>query len=292
MAAPLVKFSVTDAEIAKLRDQFTGLTCETPERYEMVRVAIAEVRALRVAVERRRVELKADALAFGRNVDAEAKRITSLLEAIETPLKEQKQLIDAEKERVKQAAIEAKRLEMEAALRAERDAEEARLKAIRDAEETRLADERARLDAERRELDEAKRVANLANAERIAREQAERDAEDVRLRAERDALQAERLAVQQARERAERAEFERQATIKAEADAVEKAERDRLAVAKREAEIAALLPDVEKVRVFAAAIRALAPPKVKAKKVAALVSEVMVSLTAIATDLESKAGSL
>lgn len=291
-SAPLVKYSVTDAAIAELRERFTGLTCNTPQEYEAVRLAISEVRELRVSVEKRRVELKADALEFGRKVDAEAKRITGALASIEDPLKEQKQAVDAEKERVKQAAIEARRLELEAQLRADREAEEAKLKAVRDAEEARLAEQRAAIEAERKALDEARAQADADDADRRKREDAERLAEAEKMRVEREAIEADRRAVQQERDRAERAEFERQATIKAEADAVEKVERDRVAALARQAEIAALLPDVEKVRVYVAAIRALSAPKVKSKKVSALLAGAAGGVNSIASDLETKVGEL
>lgn len=290
-ATELIKYSVTDAEIAALRERVGSLTV-AGDGYESVRLAISEVRDLRVAVEKRRVELKADALAWGRKVDTEAKRITTLLSAIEDPLKVQKDAVDAEKERQKQAAIDAKRLEMEAQLRAEREAEDARLKALRDAEEARLAEERARLDSERRALDEARRQADAVEAERREQERQQRAAEEARLRAERDALEAERRAVQQERERAEREEFERQARVRAEREAAEAVERERVAKIAREAELQALLPDIERVHVFTAAIRALTPPKVKAKKVAALVSAASIALSAVASELDQKAGAL
>lgn len=289
--APIVRYSVSDAQIAKLRADYQGLTIEA-QGYDTVRIAIGEVRDLRVGVERRRGELKANALAYGRMVDAEAKRITGLLAEIEDPLKAQKDAVDAEKARIKQEAIDAKQREMDAQLRAEREAEEARLRAIRELEEARLADARDRLAFERRELDEARRVAEAADAERRRQDQAERAAEDVRLRAEREALETERRKVQQERERAEREEFERQAKIRAEREAAERLERERLAKLERERELEALLPDVAKVKAFATAIRTLPLPKVKSKKVATLISFASVQLTAVATDLEAKAGRL
>src|SRR3972149_5089026 len=141
-STPLVKYSVTDAHLAALREKFDGLTCDTPLEYEDSRLANAVAREPWVGVENRRVELKADALAYGRLVDSEAKRITESLRAIEDPLKAMKQAVDDEKERVKREAQEARNREIEAKVRAEREAEDARLKAIRDAEELRLAEER------------------------------------------------------------------------------------------------------------------------------------------------------
>lgn len=288
VSTPLVRYNVTDAEIAALRDRYTGLTADTSQGYEAVRIAIGECRDLRVAVEKRRVELKADALAWGRAVDVEAKRITGLLVAIEDPLKAQKDAVDAEKERRRQEAIEAKRRELEAQLRVEREAEEARLRAEREAEELRLAQERRRLEAERLALEEARRKAAAEEATRREEERRQRAAEEAQLRGEREAIEAERRLVQQERERAEREEYERQALIRAEREAVERLERERISKAKRDAELAAIRPDVEKLAAYADQILALANsiPKVKARKVAALLATTAQALSTIATDLK------
>ena len=290
--APLVKYSVTDAEIATLRTRFNHLTVDTPDGYEEVRLAISELRDLRGAVERRRVELKADALAYGRAVDTEAKRITGHLREIEGPLQSQKDYVDAEKERRKQEAIEAKRREVEAQIRAEREAEEARLRAERQAEEARLAVERARLEEERRVLEAQRREAAAAEAVRVERERAAQAAENARIKAEQQKLEAERRVIQQERERTERLEFERQAKIRAEEAATIKAEQDRLARLQREAEIAALKPDIERIRDFAAAIRALSAPKVRAKKAASIVADALTALGQVAAEIELKVGRL
>ena len=83
-------------------------------------------------------------------------------------------------------------------------------------------------------------------------------------------------------------EFQRQAVIRAERDAIEHAERERIETARRAQELQALLPDVDKARAFAVAIRALTPPaKVKNKKVIALVTEACAGLTKIATALDA-----
>lgn len=191
-AAPLVKYNITDARIAELRSEFTGLTADTPKGYEAVRVAIATVRDIRVGVEKRRKELKEDSLAWGRKVDSEAKRLTALLEEIENPLKEAKALVDEAKERAKREAEEKARKAEEERLAALKAAEEARLKAEREAEEARIAAERERLAAERAEF-EAQQAA-------LAEERKALDAEKERLAA------AERAKIEQARKEQEEAE--------------------------------------------------------------------------------------
>jgi phosphoglycerate dehydrogenase-like enzyme len=108
-------------------------------------------------------------------------------------------------------------------------------------------------------------------------------------RAEREAIDAERRKVEAERQAAERAEFERQAKIKAEQDAAEKVERDRLDKAKRDAEIAALAPDLEKIAAFVAGLRTMSLPKLKSAKLARFVSDAGVAISAAATALETAA---
>ncbi len=271
-SAELVTYSVTAAEIAAKKAEFAGLSCDTPKGYEQTRLAIASVRDARVAVEKRRVELKADALAYGRLVDSRAKELTSLLLEIEEPLKAKKEAVDAEKARIKAEAEAEKLRAIEAALAARRAAQEEEARLVREAEEKRMAEERAALEAERAKLAEAQAKLDAerkAEEERVAairraedeRLVAERRAEEDRQRAERAAIEAERKAVAAEREKAELAEFERQAKIRAEQEAVEKIERDRIARVQREAELAALRPDLEKIAAFSAEIRALVPPE-------------------------------
>lgn len=96
-----VEYGVTDAAISVLRDKYANMSINDNKEYRAVVGGIAECRELRVSVEKRRKELKADALTWGRKVDGEAKRITGLLTEIETPLKALKQDADEEKARIK-----------------------------------------------------------------------------------------------------------------------------------------------------------------------------------------------
>jgi hypothetical protein len=263
------------------------MTTDTPAGYEEVRVAIGHLRDTRVSVEKRRVELKADALAYGRLVDSEAKRVTALVTDIEDPLKAKKAVVDNEAARVKAEADAVKLRAIEAEIQANREKQEADARAVREAEEARLAAERAALAVERAAM-EAERA--KADAERKA-EQDRIDAEQRKVaeaqRIEREALDATRREIEQARQDAERAEFERQAKIRAEKDAADWIERARVDKLRRDAELAALLPDLEKVRAFAGEIRgrALAAPKVKSKRLAALVSLAAQSLEQVAAHL-------
>lgn len=299
----IVKYSVTDEQIADTRAKYSALSADTPDGYEEVRLAIGFVRDTRVAIEKRRVELKADALDYGRRVDAEAKRLTVLLESIEAPLKTKKAAVDDEKARIK-AEQEAEKLRaLEAEIAANRERQEAELRAAREAEDARLAFERARLDAERQQLaeerriaDEAARKAREAEEARLATERAAlaeerrqadaaRLAEQERARIEREAIETERRQVAAERERAERAEFERQAKLKAEADARAKVEAEQIAAAQRDALIASLQPDAKKLDAYAAALLAVQAPSVKTRHAKAALEAVTADLQRLAERL-------
>ena len=72
---PAVVFSVTDAGIAELEAKHKGLVVAHGDKkgYLALTQAIAEVRTARTDVEKRRKELKQDALDYGRLVDSTAK---------------------------------------------------------------------------------------------------------------------------------------------------------------------------------------------------------------------------
>lgn len=269
----VVEYSVSDAAIDKLRERYTGLTIANTADYERVRVGIGELRDIRVQVEKTRVELKADALAYGRKVDAEAKRITSLLLEIEEPLKLEKQKVDEEKARVKREKEEAERAKIEAELKAKREAEEAEAARIKAEQEAIERAERERIAAEQK-----------AEAERLAKERAALEAEraaaeaerlkaqaiiDEQNRLERERIEAEQAKLREERERLAREQFEREAKERAEREAREKLERE-AAEARRRAEIeeeerehrAAMAPDFVKLAEYAKAILAIPSPDV------------------------------
>lgn len=249
----LVRYDVTDGEIATLRENFSAVTFDTPSNYDAGVKAIALCRGLRTSVEKRRKDLKAASLDYGRRVDAAAAHYTGLLEEIENPLKAKKDAADAARAEEKRQREEAALIAREAELKAQREAEEARLKAEREAEEARIAAEGARLAAERAAFDEARRKAD-----------AERAVEEAKLAAQRAELEAQARAVREKEEAAVRAEAERQAAIKAEeeakvaaARAVVEAEERKAAEEAEAARLEALRPDIEKVRAFAGVIRSI-----------------------------------
>ena len=108
-AQHVVEYNITDAQLAKLAKKHENV--DASEDYAGAKEAAKECQVLRKTLEDKRVFLKADALAYGRAVDGEAKRIREKIEAIEEPIKAQlKEIDDAEKlaEAARVAAIESK----------------------------------------------------------------------------------------------------------------------------------------------------------------------------------------
>lgn len=272
----VVDYSITDDALATLRKNYQGLKAETTAGYEEVRKAIADIRARRVAIEAKRKELKADALEYGRIVDAEAHRITAALEAIEAPLKIEKQRVDDEAERKRKAKEEAERKKIEDELRVKREAEEAKARALREEEEKRLAaerkkleEERAAMEAERKRQEEERKAIELqttlrvqaieatAKAEREKLE-AERKKMEAEQRAERERLVEERHKIMAAEEARLAAKREAEAAIARAEHEKQMAERRKVEAAELAARLEALKPDAEKLKDIAGKIKTLA----------------------------------
>lgn len=232
------------------------------------------LRKVRTGVEDKRKELKADALNYGRTVDAIANELKGLIEPIEAHLLEQEEFakrIEAKRiEEMKQARIEeltgwgvdTQYLDLggmpEAVftkmLTDAKAAHEARIEAQRKAEEEAARLESERIAREKAEAD-ARELQRLEN-ERLKREAEERQAQIEKERQEMQAKLAEerRLAELALKAAEEKAEYERQVAAQRihEEHAKAKAERDALEAkataeqAKRDAEAAAERERLEK----------------------------------------------
>ena len=285
----LAAYSVTDAEIAAATEVAMALKVngiKDREGLRLVHSARMEIARKRVEVEKTRKELKADALKFGRAVDAEAKRLTALLLPAEEHLKAQEDAITEEKERIKR--------ETEAKMRIILDGRIAKLAAVGSSIPSAEL-ESLTVDQFRSALAEATALyqegQRKAEEERLAREAAEREAQAKREAAEREAqakreadekviaeerarLYVERQRLDTERERLAAAEGERQrqadverakaaaveqARLHAEQFAAEKAERERRADEERK-RLEALRPCREKAEAYLAAIEAVPIP--------------------------------
>ncbi len=111
-AIEIIDYNVTEEVIAKLKEEFSGIAVNDNKTLDVAKKARMTVVKLRTSVEAMRKEYKQDALEYGRKVDAEAKRVTALLEEVEEPLDSQIKIFEAEQARIKaeKAAIEAVRV--------------------------------------------------------------------------------------------------------------------------------------------------------------------------------------
>lgn len=277
-----VRFEITPEAISAKRAQYAALKADTPTGYEQVRLAIADCRTMRVAVEKRRVELKASALKYGRDVDAAAASLTAMLESLEEPLKALKSAVDDEKARIRREKEEAAKAALEAEIRAKREAEEAELRARREAEEAEL---RAQRQAEEARLAEQRAALEAAEREAEARRKAEREAEDARIAAERAKLEAERKAAEEERAREQKLRDEQAAKVAAE----QKAEADRLAAERQaiEAERAKAAKE-ERERAEAEAARVAEERRIEAEKLAAERAEIQAERDRLAAEARAR----
>lgn len=227
--------SKIETAVAVMREKYLPLTIggvDDKKGFDAVYKARQDVKSTRVAVEKKRKELKADALEFGRSVDGAAKRITDLLTPIEDHLKSQEDEYNKQKEAIKKAAEEAAAAKLQSRIDS--------LIAVRavgpfpglavmpdDVFEVLLA------------AKTAENVARIAaeEAERLEREKAE--AELVRVREEEQArLEAEKARLAEERAKQEAALAEERARLEAERKS--QAEQAAKAVAEQEAAIAKL----------------------------------------------------
>lgn len=259
--AALTTFRPTDAELAALAENASPILAVKDATIEDLHAARMPLKNARVAIEKTRKALKEDALRFGRAVDAEAKRLTQIVEPVERKIEQRQRAIEEEiaaaKRREEEAAFaralswadryravgvsnpaawyrERSDEELEAGI-AEAEAEfrrkEAEAAAARARAEAAAAEERARAEFEARAAKERREAEE--RAERDAREKAlvqenlrlaaERAEREKELEAERARIAEERraLAEQQAEVAKQRAQQEEEARRRAAAEAAE-----------------------------------------------------------------------
>ena len=83
------KFNLADSSIAELKKRFKGLRIkdrDDKKNIEAVSAGYKEVVKVRTALEKKRKEIKEPFIKIGKDIDAEAKRLTALIMEVETPL--------------------------------------------------------------------------------------------------------------------------------------------------------------------------------------------------------------
>lgn len=215
-----VTFDVNTEEIARFKSEYLALKINGPDDiagHEAVHKARMACVRTRSTIEKQRKEYKASALAYGRSVDAAAKKITAEIEPVEKHLVSQEEAyrdacekIKAEQEARKQRALQdrvdklaavgcvmnsavvealtdsdfAAMLSELSAAYEQKQAEERRLEADRIEEERKAQEAKAE-----RELQEAER--RRIEGERLAAERRELEEQRRKLEAERNRLQEE-----------------------------------------------------------------------------------------------------
>lgn len=287
----VVKYDVADTAIQALAEKSAGLKIEGIEDragYAAVHAARMEFKGLRVKVEKRRKELKADALEWGRRVDTEAARLTGLMEPHENRLLAEEKRIDDEKARIaaaeearKQAVIQARRNALfqigarfdgsiftlpdinvtipeamiigqsEAIFNASFNQIKGKMEARRLEIEAQKREEQEKLDAQRREIEAEKKRQEEARAAHEIEMQKIRDAQrlnDEKMKAERDAIEREKAAIQAEKDAIAREERRKVEAIEKEKAEAARIEAEKKAAAERAARIEATKPDFEKLR--------------------------------------------
>lgn len=292
-------YNIADAKIDEMRQRFLPMRIVSNDDAKQVHAARMVVKNTRVAIEKKRKELKADALTYGNAVDAEAKRLTALLSPIEEHLEREQTEHEAKLEKIKQAAEEARRAKLQARVEQLRavgsqalpmdvepmsDEKFAEVLATTTAQwneaqaQKAIEEERARVaEAERRALEESERVrreaeaaearAELARQQEALRIETERAQAALRAQQERiDAENAKRRQEEDDRLEAERIKLadERRAieSERARQEQVQRAEREKVEAEDRAKRIAAARPTVEKIQAFAAQLEAVPVPDV------------------------------
>jgi hypothetical protein len=240
-----------------------------------VRAARIEVKNARCAVENLRVDLKKAPMELCKTIDAEAKRLTKLLEPIESALEKEEKAEDARKEAEAKAAHDREVARLKAIEEQQAAVLQARLEKLKVAgvfcTDARMLQGMTDADFELFLEDEGARAATAkAEADRLAelhREELARQAEELRLRQqemeedkrheearlakEREAIEAERAEIRKQQEELQRHQAELRA--KAESEAAEQRHKDREAEDARKA--AAVAPELDKLQTVIDAIR-------------------------------------
>lgn len=309
------QYDLTAAQLTKLRKEYDPANIPTAlekgdEGYQAIHSMVMNITKVRTNIDKVRKGLKADALAWGKKVDGEAKRLTEIVVSLEEPWRKIKTDLEEKEEREKQAAREAE--EKAIAIIEERIAgikslTEGLLGATADqilarnyeASSVEITEELfgdyveaatiirktvmetlTNAHAERLEFEEQQAAAAKQQAE-MAEQQAKLDAqaaEQAKAQRELDDQKAAQEAAEKA-EQARKEKEEREAQEEIERQEREQAEAE--AKKKRKAELAKRLPEDRKVRDYADALMAVQAPGVESKELGDLVMTALVKVKEI-----------
>ncbi len=323
----VVRYSVTDAAITKLKNDFGSLIISDSKSEAAVRSALTTLVRTRTGIEAEYKALTADANERIKLIRSEKNRIISELAPTESHLQGEWDRVQAEKARKKAEAEAAAKKEIQDKIDAanairkaelDRQAEEnrkaaeaiaadkkrieeeqaaAKLKADEEARVQRERDEQARIerqrieDAEREKQRQADAAADQARRDELAKQEAE-------AKTEREKFLAMQKAVSEEIERKRREVEAEAARLKAEKDAkdladrlVKETEENRIKDLERQAELKRreneLRPDRQKVMAWAKQLRDIDTVSVKSDEAKEAVEAAHEAILGIANDLES-----
>lgn len=267
----LSEFKEPDQIIANLAKEYLPMTLEHNGADTIIE-SRKRVARLRIAIEKKRKELKEGSLKYGKAVDGEAKRLTTLLEPIETHLEKQEAIHNAERDRIKEEKKQAAAMRLQTRLnRLAEFGVAGNIEQLQtmDDDDFELHFLQQKSASDRKRIEEQEIAAELTRqAEEIRARQLELEAEKQRMREQAEEIEKQRIQ-DAARMEAERAELRReQEQLRREAEERAEAERQR-ALAERRAEeekelaakqaaeeaarlarIEALKPEIEKAEAF------------------------------------------
>lgn len=235
MTTKIQEYSATEAALADLRQRMSKAVYEvgTTKGMEAAKKDRAEVGGYRVALEKMRVDIKAPALERCKLIDAEAKRITTELSALEDPIDEQIKREEQRKETERLAKIKAEedRIANIRAMIADLFTNQVVMNSSRDSAALTKAMEAMAVVPITPDFMEFSDDAKKAKADTLAKldelrcAAVSREMEAARLKSEREEL-----------DRLRAADAKRVADEKVEADRVAKIERDRVAAERAESD--------------------------------------------------------
>lgn len=251
----IAAYSQTKLALAGLRSKYLNVVYDvtTVDGMADAKAAKKEIASHRITLEAARVKEKADSLARGKQIDAEAKPLAAEIAALEDPVTA---MIETETKRELR--------EREAAVKAELDRIQAEAQAKKEAEERALAEERAKLAAERAAIEKERReAAEMMEAGfRASRQKIEDEERASRAKREEADAEAKRLRqIEEDRLRAERAKIDAEARVVAEAQRKVQADGEAKAAEQRRA-----IEDAERAK----RVEADRVAKIKADKLAAI----------------------
>ena len=229
VSTSIEEYAKTEMALVELERRYKGIRYDVNTRDGLVAAtkSRAELRTLRVALEKTRVAIKAPALKRTQEIDTEARRLTTAISALEDPIDAQIKAEETRKENERLAVERAEQERVELERRAIREAEQRKIEEAqadirkrqaeldraererreKEIEASRVIEEQQR--AARLKIEEEERAARAIRDEqdrlaRVAREQEEvkarkiREEEEAQLKVERDKIEAERRAVEEA----------------------------------------------------------------------------------------------